>query len=65
VTIRGEPVADLVPVATRVHDEHLRELVAAGRLTPAARSKPAREPRLIKGRGSASALVLAERDVER
>ncbi len=46
-------------------DQHLRELVASGRPTPAARAKPEREPRLIKGRGSASALVLEERDAGR
>jgi prevent-host-death family protein len=65
VTVRGEPIADLVPVGAAPDDQHLRELVAAGRVTPAARAKPDREPRLIKGRGSASALILAEREAER
>lgn len=65
VTVRGRAVADLVPTGSPPADEHLRELVAAGRVTPAARAKPVRDPRLIKGRGSASELILAERDAER
>jgi prevent-host-death family protein len=65
VTVRGRAVADLVPAGRASDEEHLRELIVAGRLTPAARAKPDREPRLIKGRGSASALILAERDLER
>ena len=65
ITVRGRPVADLVPAGGRRDDDHLRELVASGRLTPASHVKPDRDPRLIKDRGSASALVLAERDAER
>lgn len=65
VTVRGRAVADLVPAGRAPEDAHLRELIAAGRVTPAGLSRPDREPRLIKGRGSASDLILAERDAER
>lgn len=65
VTVRGRPVADLVPTGASRQDEDLHALVAAGRLTPAARAKPPRAPRLLKARDSASAAVLAERDEER
>jgi prevent-host-death family protein len=65
VTVRGRAVADLVPTGASPAEEKLRELAAAGRVVPAARAKPKRAPRLIKGRGSASALILSERDDER
>jgi prevent-host-death family protein len=65
VTVRGRPVADIVPAGAAAGDDRLRELVAEGRLVPPARTRPARAPRLVRGRGSASALVLAERDAER
>jgi len=65
VTVRGRAVADLVPAGAAVGDDRLRELVAAGRIVPPARSRPARAPRLLKSTASASALVLADRDVER
>jgi prevent-host-death family protein len=65
VTVRGRHVADIVPASSRRSDERLRALVAEGRITPAAQSRPRRAPRpLVTGR-SASALVLAERDHER
>ncbi len=63
VTVRGRPVADIVP-ADAVHDDHLRTLVAEGRLTLPSRTHPRRAPKLAHGR-SASALVLSERDEER
>ena len=64
VTVRGRPVADIVPAAAAAGDDRLRSLVAEGRLTPAARAHPARAPRLARTTRSASALVLAERDAE-
>ena len=65
VTVRGRPVADIIPVGTSVQDDPLRALVAEGRLTPHTRARPKRAPRLVKTRGSASSLVLAEREAER
>lgn len=65
VTIRGRPVADIVPAGTAAGDDRLRELVAEGRVVPPARARPRRPPRLAKSRRSASSLVLSERDAER
>lgn len=64
VTRRGHPVADIVPAGGRRGDERLRELVADGRVTPAARPRPRRSPRPLDSARSASAIVLAERDDE-
>ena len=65
VTLRGRPLADIVPAGAAVGDDLVRELVAQGRIVPAARARPARAPKLAKARHSASALVLSERDAER
>jgi antitoxin (DNA-binding transcriptional repressor) of toxin-antitoxin stability system len=65
VTVRGRPVADIVPAGAAPGDERVRALVAEGRLTPPLAALPKRAPRLVKGRDSASALVLAERDADR
>ncbi len=65
VTVRGRPVAELVPAGAPVGQERLRELVAAGRLAPPALMRPAEAPRLAEGAVSASVLVLSERDAER
>jgi prevent-host-death family protein len=65
VTVRGRPVADIVPAGTASGDDRLRELVAEGRVVPPARSRPRRPPRLAKSQSSASSLVLSERDAER
>ena len=65
VTVRGRHVADLVPAGSRRSNERLRNLVAEGKVTPAARSRPRRVPRPLATGRSASALVLAERDDER
>jgi prevent-host-death family protein len=65
VTIRGRPVADIVPAGRSPTDDALRALVADGRLVPSAKSQPARPPRLARAERSASALVLAEREAER
>jgi prevent-host-death family protein len=65
VTMRGEPLADIVPADRAGSDDALRALIADGRLTPPERSRPAQAPRLARVDGSASELVLAERDAER
>jgi prevent-host-death family protein len=65
VTVRGQPVADLVPTGARRGEARLRALVADGRLTPASSSRPRRSPRPLDTGRSASAIVLAERDDER
>lgn len=64
VTVRGRAVADIVPARAAVVDDRVRALVAEGRLTPPAAARPKRAPRLAKVRGTASALVVAERDAE-
>jgi prevent-host-death family protein len=65
VTVRGRHVADIVPAGSRRSDQRLRELVAAGKITPASRPRPARSPQPLKTGRSASAIVLAEREEER
>jgi len=65
VTVRGQPVADIVPAGASAEDDRLRELVADGRLAAPTRSRAKRAPKLVKGRTSASSLVLAEREAER
>jgi len=65
VTVRGRPIADIVPAGSSAADDPLRALVAQGRLTPPVRALPTKAPRLLQGRQSASSLVLAERDAER
>jgi len=65
VTVRGRPVADVVPTGPRAGEDPLRELVAAGQLTPPSQSRGRRAPQLARGRRSAAALVLRERDAER
>lgn len=64
VTIRGHPVADIVPAGAAAGNDRLRELVAQGRVTPPARTRPMRPPKLAESRRSASSLVLSERDAE-
>lgn len=65
VTLRGRPLADIVPASAAVGDDRLRELVAAGRVIPPARARPTRAPRLARAARTPSSLVLAERDAER
>jgi prevent-host-death family protein len=65
VTVRGRPVADIVPAGSRRADERLRALVADGRVTPAAHPRPRRTPRPLDTGRSASAIILAERADER
>ena len=65
VTLRGEPVADIVPAGRTVTaDDRIRELVAQGRLTPATKPMPPPPP-LVKAKRSATDIILAERDEER
>jgi prevent-host-death family protein len=64
VTLRGMPLADIVPAGVGDEDDRLRQLVAQGRIVVPPRAHPARAPRLAKGRRSASSLVLAEREAE-
>ena len=65
VTLRGRPVADIVPAGASAKDDRLRGLVAQGRLVRPTRARPKRAPRLVKTSRSASSLVLSERDAER
>lgn len=65
VTVRGRPVADIVPAGASIGDSRLRELVGEGKLVAPSRARPRKAPRLVKGRRSATSLVLEERDVER
>lgn len=65
VTIRGKPVADIVPAGAADGDDRIRELVAEGRLAAPSRARPKRAPRLVKSRRDASSFVLAEREAER
>lgn len=65
VTLRGRPLADIVPASTSTNDDRLRQLVAQGRLVAPARERPTRTPRPVKSDRSASGLVLAEREAER
>ena len=64
VTLRGRPVADIVPAGAAAGDDRLRELVAAGRVVPPSRGRPARAPKPAVASASASAMVLSERDAE-
>jgi prevent-host-death family protein len=65
VTVRGRPVADIVPAGVSAGDSRLRGLVAEGRLVAPVRARPGKAPRLVRAPRNASALVLAERDAER
>jgi antitoxin (DNA-binding transcriptional repressor) of toxin-antitoxin stability system len=64
VTLRGRPIADIVPAREAAEEDHLRELVAQGRVQLPARAHPRRAPRPVSA-SSASELVLAEREAER
>lgn len=65
VTLRGEPLADIVPAGAAAVDDRMCELVASGRVVPPARARPRRPPQLLDAPDGASAHVLAERDGER
>jgi prevent-host-death family protein len=65
VTLRGRPLADIVPAGASANDDPLRQLVAQGRLVAPTRGRPTQAPRPEKSDRSASGLVLTERDAER
>ena len=65
VTLRGRPVADIVPAGAGAGESRLGQLIAEGRLVAPVRARPKRAPRLVRTRRPASSLVLAERDAER
>jgi prevent-host-death family protein len=65
VTLRGRPMADIVPATAAAGDDRLRRLVADGRLTPPPRGRPKRAPTLVESEVSASSLVLSERESDR
>jgi prevent-host-death family protein len=65
VTVRGRPIADIVPPGASAEGDRLRGLVAEGRLVAPTRTRPKKAPRLVKTRRGASSLVLSERDAER
>jgi hypothetical protein len=46
-------------------DDQMRELIAEGKISPAAKPRPKRTPRPLVIDRSASAIVLAEREEER
>jgi prevent-host-death family protein len=64
VTLRGQPLADIVPAGASAGDDRLRRLVAQGRLVAPTRARPTRAPRPMKSDRSASRLVLDEREAE-
>lgn len=64
VTSRGRVVADIVPAGSVPEEDWLETLVRAGRVTLPSKPRPTHPPRLVRGRQSASELILAERDDE-
>lgn len=63
VTRRGRPVADLVPAqAPQRYGPAMRKLTAEGRVTPARRPLPLPKASPRNTGGSASALIIAERE---
>ena len=65
VTLRGRPVADIVPAVAASGDDRLRELVADGRLVAPAAACPKQAPQLVRSDVSATSLGLSEREAER
>ncbi|MGI8412634.1 MAG: type II toxin-antitoxin system Phd/YefM family antitoxin [Solirubrobacteraceae bacterium] len=65
VTVHGRPVADIVAPGAADEEDVIGSLVGSGRLVPPSRPRPKRAPLLASGSGSASALVLGEREAER
>jgi len=66
VTMRGKPVADIVPAAKAGSHDPWWDLVADGTVTPATVARPSEPPPLGRAASpSASALILAEREAER
>jgi len=65
VTRHGTVVAEIVPAGASPARERLRELVAAGKVTPSSGPRRTRAPRPLRAKRSASEIVLAERDEDR
>jgi prevent-host-death family protein len=65
VTVRGRPVADILPAEAGAAEEGWRRLVAEGRVTPASAPLPDRPPRGVRADRSVAELVLAEREDQR
>jgi prevent-host-death family protein len=67
VTMRGKPIADLVPPAPAAEPDRIDALIAAGRITPASRPKPSKsQPPAPAGPGpTLSEIILAEREEDR
>ncbi|MGH2554741.1 MAG: type II toxin-antitoxin system Phd/YefM family antitoxin [Actinomycetota bacterium] len=65
VTLRGRPIADIVPAREADSESRLRGLVAQGRIQLSSRAQPPRAPRLAQAPHSPSDVVLAEREAER
>ncbi len=65
VTVRGRPVAEIRPTAESRAEKRMRELVAEGRVTPPSRPLPRNVPFPPPGKGSGTAMILAEREEER
>jgi len=65
VTRRGRPLADIVPATSSAGQDRLRQLIAAGRVLPPRRGRPARAPEPARPSRLASDLVLSERDLDR
>ena len=65
VTLRGRPVADIVPTGTSSEESQLNTLVTEGRLVAPTSEVPARAPKLVRVSQSASAFVLSDREAER
>jgi prevent-host-death family protein len=64
VTLRGRPLADIVPAGAPAGDDRLRRLIVNGQVVPPGRNRPAHAPRPARPSRPASELVLAERDLE-
>jgi prevent-host-death family protein len=58
VTLRGRPLADIVPAGTPAKDDRLRRLVAQGRLVAPTRARPTQAPLHL-----AAALMLPRDDL--
>ncbi|PZS18852.1 MAG: prevent-host-death protein [Acidimicrobiales bacterium] len=65
VTLRGRPIADIVPAGPSAVEDRLRRLVAEGRLVLPARPRPEQAPKPVQGRCSATEVVHSEREAKR
>lgn len=65
VTVRGQPVAELLPVGRRPENDKLRRLAADGKVTLPTKKMSRRAPTPQKTATRASDYILAEREAER